>query len=994
MEKFYRLLTTLFLFFWVIQAHAQITISGLVTEEASGEGLAGVNVVIKGTSTGTITNIDGSYNLQVPDNNTILVFSYVGFLSKESSVGSASQLDVAMEADVFNLEEVVVTGLASSIKRSNLANAVSTVSAKELTGSTSIQTLDGGLQGKFAGANIVSNSGAPGGGFSIKLRGNSTINGSSEPLYIVDGIYMDNTAFSAGTNPVSATRTNGEITDEQDNPSNRMADLNPDDIESIEILKGASAASIYGTRANAGVIIITTKKGQNGKTRINLRQDIGFARILNPLGTRDFTDDIVRDTFGDDEVARFQAARSAGNLVDYEDEIYGETALLSNTSVSASGGNDKTSFFFSASNKDEDGIIKTTGYKKQSVRLNLDHKLSNIFDFSVNTNYIHSKASRSITNNDNAGVSLGIALTSTVPWDDLFPVDGVYPNNPKAASNPLQTRDLAEVLEETDRILIGGTMNVNIISTEDTFLKAVFQGGLDNYVNKTEAYFPENLQFMIGNQNGFFSRGNNTVLNTNVSAALVFSKSLASVALNSQVGVARLSFDQERLTTQATQLIGAQKNLEQASAISTFNRKLTSEDIGYFFQQEANFQDKIIATAGVRFDKSSLNGDPDKLYGYPKASVAANLHNLVDIGALDQLKLRVAYGESGGVPNADRNDLALPSQTIFNGTNISNDQSTAGSIIGIRRGNPDIKPERSREFETGFDVGFLNKRILLEATYYNKTIDDLVLLADPAQSTGFGEFVVNGGKLNNQGYELGLTASVLNNANVSWNSKLIWWRNRSEMKSLDIPAFTAGSFASGLGIFKIEEGRPVTQIVGPTPESAGADVVIGNAEPDFQTSWYNEVTFMRNFTFSMLWHWKKGGDNIQLTSLLTDFGGTSFDYDDDDDGDGVVNGDQRIAALVGDIPDASQFVVQSSYLKLREIAIYYNIPKSSLNSMFGETVESVRVGFSANNVWLISDYNSYDPEVSNFGSDGISTGVEVTPFPTSRRMFFHLSVGF
>jgi len=209
-----------------------------------------------------------------------------------------------------------------------------------------------------------------------------------------------------------------------------------------------------------------------------------------------------------------------------------------------------------------------------------------------------------------------------------------------------------------------------------------------------------------------------------------------------------------------------------------------------------------------------------------------------------------------------------------------------------------------------------------------------------------------------------------------------------------IPAFTAGSFASALGIFKIEEGRPVTQIVGPTPESAGADVVIGNAEPDFQTSWYNEVTFMNNFTFSMLWHWKQGGDNIQLTSLLTDFGGTSFDYDDDDDGDGVLNGDQRISALVGDIPDASQFVVQSSYLKLREIALYYNIPKSSLSNMFGETVQSVRIGFSANNVWLISDYNSYDPEVSNFGSDGISTGVEVTPFPTSRRMFFHLSVGF
>ncbi|MGI9542855.1 MAG: SusC/RagA family TonB-linked outer membrane protein [Cyclobacteriaceae bacterium] len=979
----------------------QFTISGKVTDEATSEGLVGVNVLIKGTSTGTITDVDGNYNLGVPNENATLVYSFIGYLSQEFNVtNSMSQLNVQLVEDITKLEEIVVTGLASSVKRSNLANAVSTVSGDELTGATSVQTLDGALQGKLTGANIIRNSGAPGGGISMKLRGITTITGSSEPLYIVDGVYMDNTSFSAGTNPVTASRTNGEITDEQDNPSNRIADLNPQDIENIEILKGASAAAIYGSRANAGVVLITTKRGQQGKTKINFQQDVGFAEILNPLGVRNFTDDIVLNAFNEDELAKFRTARDQGRLIDYEDVIYGEKALLLNTSLSLSGGTEKTKFFVSALNKDEDGIIDKTGYKKQSVRANIDHKISDLFDFSINTNYIHSSADRAVTNNDNAGVSLGIALTSTVPWDDLFPDEnGIYPNNPKAASNPLQTRDLSTINETTNRIVAGGKLNLNILRKDNAFLQLILQGGIDNFTNETTVHFPEVLQFQAGQQNGFYSRGNNTVLNTNVSAIAVFNTSISNFDLTSQLGAARLKFDQERLTTQATQLIGAQTNLSQASALAVFNKKLTTEDIGYFFQQEANWEDRLIATAGIRLDKSSLNGDTDKLFGYPKFSLAANLHNFsfFDLSNVDQLKLRVAYGEAGGVPAANANDLALPTQTVFTGANILNiggGALDAGSLIGDTRGNPDIKPERSKEFEAGVDIGVLSNRVTLEATYYNKTVEDLILRAEVAESQGFAFQTLNAGELKNTGWELALGAMPLNTSNVQWNTRVSWWRNRSEMTRLDIPEFTTGAFSSGLGTFQIKEGESVTQIVGPTPESGSTLVKIGDAEPDFQMSWLNSVTFLKNFEFSMLWHWKEGGDNVQLTSLLSDFGQTSFDYDDDDDGNGVVNGDQRINALVGDTPDAREFVEESTYLKLREVGIYYNIPQTILQNAFNGAVGNVRVGASANNVLLFSDYRSYDPEVSNFGNDGVSSGVEVTPFPTSRRLFLHLSVGF
>ena len=1006
MKNNYFILTLLSLLLSTSLSIAQTTVSGKVTEASSGEGLPGVNVVVKGTINGTLTDINGNFSLSA-EQGDFLVFSYVGFRSQEVEVGTTTTFNISMSEDFTSLEEVIVTGIASSVKRSNLANAVSTVSAKELTGATSVQTLDGALQGKLTGANIISNSGAPGGGISVKLRGITTITGSSEPLYIVDGVYMDNSSFSGGSNPVTQARSNGEVTDEQDNPSNRIADLNPDDIENIEILKGASASSIYGARANAGVVIITTKRGKNGKTNISFKQDFGVASILNPLGPRPFTEQRIRDTYfpvGDDETAKETADRIAAAdaevakfrnnpFVDYEDEIYGEKAFLSNTNLSVSGGNEKTKFFVSGALKDEDGIISNTGYKKRSIRANIDHKISEVFDFSINTNFINSEADRAVTNNDNAGVSLGVALTSTRPWDNLFPDEnGLYPNNPNAASNPLQTRDLSTNNETTNRMLAGAGLNVNILRKDNTFLKLALRGGLDNFTNKTTIHFPENLQFIVGQLNGFYSRGNNTVLNTNSSAFLVFNTSTAGWELTSQAGVSRLSFDQERLTTQATQLIGAQTNLQQGTISGIFNKNLKTEDIGYSFQQEANWKDRLIATAGIRFDKSSLNGDPNELFGYPKLSVAANLHNFdfFSFDGVNQLKLRVAYGEAGGVPNPNSNDLALASQTIFQGINV---EGTPGSLIGDTRGNPEIKPERSKEFETGVDIGIFDSRVSLGVTYYKKTVEDLILRAEVATSQGFEFQTLNAGELENNGWEFSLSSTPIQNSDITWNTRIGWWRNRSEVTQLNIPTFTTGAFSAGLGQFRIEEGQSATQIVGPIPGSTGS-VKIGDAEPDFQMSWSNDITFLKNFTFSMLWHWKRGGENINLTSLLTDFGGTSYDYDEDADGNGVPNGPQRISALVGDISDASQFVEEASYIKLREVSLYYTIPKTLMSNITGKTLEYVKLGVSGNNLILISDYTSYDPEVSNFGNDGVSSGVEVTPFPTSKRVFFHLAIGF
>ncbi|MEH0156773.1 SusC/RagA family TonB-linked outer membrane protein [Limibacter armeniacum] len=968
------------------------TVKGKLIDKTSGEPIIGASIKVKDENRGTVTDVDGNFSIELSEEDAALILSSVGYLPEEITVTPETQpLQIELEQDIANLEEVVVTGLASSVKRSNLANAVSTVSGAELMGTTVPQTLDGALYGKLPGINITSNSGAPGGGVSIKLRGITTINGTSEPLYIVDGVYMNNASFSAGTNSATIADTDGEITSPQDNPSNRIADINPEDIESVEVLKGPSTSAIYGTRANAGVIIIKTKRGQPGKTKITLSQDVGGTSILNKLGTRTFTEENVAAELPS-QLDAFTEALDNGRLVDYEEELYGETGLLLRTHLSLSGGNENTRFYLSGLWQDEEGIIKGTGYERKSMRANIEHNFNKDIKIGLNLNYLNTKADRTVTNNDNAGVSVGISLVNTYPWADLFPNEnGVYPDNPFASSNFLQTRDLSEVEEQTDRFIIGLNLDFNLLVRKRSSLKFIVYGGLDIINHDSKAYFPETLQWQqsgLTATNGFFARGNNSNTNFNGTVALLHNLTTDNGAFNfnTQLGANRFEVDQMRNIVTATDLIGGQKNLEQAGAINVFDRILETTDIGYFAQEEVNWKDRVILTAGVRLDKTSLNGDPDEIFFYPKASAAVNVANFdfFDKDLFNQVKIRAAYGEAGGVPSANSVTLRQPAFTIFNGSNIS---SNAGSLISEIQGNEDIQPERAKEFEAGIDLGILNNRVYLEATWYNKKVEDLILQADVPQSSGFEDKFINGGELRNRGVEITLGAAPLQKTNVTWDTRFIFWRNRSKILSLDVPSFDApnGGFSSFLGIYRVEEGSSATQIVGPVPGSDG-DVKIGDAEPDFQLSWYNTVTFLKNFQFNMLWHWKKGGDNINLTNLLADFAGTTHDFDDDDNGNGIANGPERIQAFI-DRDNATVFIEDAGYLKLREISLFYKIPLQR------EWLDYIRLGVSGYNLVMFTDYNSYDPEVSNFGNNGISTGVEVAPFPSSRRYFFHVQLG-
>ena len=983
MQKLLRLFQFLFYLLAPLLLCAQVTVSGIVNDNKDNP-VQGASVILKNSNLGTTTDAKGKFSLTLPGQG-VLEISYLGFKSQTVQVSSSSSnLAVKMVEDAGNLEEVVVTGLASSIKRSNLAHAVGTISAKQLVGTTTQPTVDGALYGKFAGANISANSGAPGGGISVKLRGITSLVGNSQPLFIVDGVYYDNSSIQAGLNSISKAAGQGS-TDFQDNPSNRVADLDPEDIDRIEILKGASTAAIYGARAAGGVVIITTKKGKPGKTRIEIGQSIGWQMQLKELGQRQWDTAKVRAAYKQTGVDVYNA--NGGKIYNLEEELYGNNGMMSNTRLSISGGNDKTSYYAGFTYRDDEGIVKKTGYQKTSFRLNLDQKVTKFLDLSLNANYVESDADRGFFNNDNTSTTLGVSFVSTPSWVNLYPdANGNYPNNPLAPSNFVQTRDLMTNNEKVNRMLMGSRATLKVFKTEKHDLKLIALGGIDYYTLNTNAIFPAVLQFQKdGNgTNGASIYGTTVTRNSNISALAVYDFSPGNqMRFTTQAGINAFNVDQNTVGNTATQLIGTQTNIDQAGSIQAEQNRVLSKDRGFFVQEEFNYRDIVIATLGIRGDKSSRNGDADKLYYFPKASVAFNILPLISIETISQLKLRAAYGESGNFSSFGATYTSLV-PTNFNGT--------TGSIVDVTRGDANLKPERQKELELGLDLGVLRNRIGLEFTWYNKDVEDLLLKVETRSSSGFSSEWKNVAAIENKGIEIGLNAVPVSNKDWRWNLLANWWKNKAKVTQLAVPAFNDGAFGATLGTYRIEQGKSPTQLVGIGDASDKVDpatglAVHGNAEPDFNFSFSNNVTW-KNFELSVLMHWKKGGDNVNLSTLLSDIFGTSPDFDKKslDPSGQKTNGDYRLSILG---VTARPWIEDASYFRVREIGVSYTLP-----GMWFRDMARVKVGFSGRNLINVFDYNSYDPEVSNFGIDAISSNVEVTPFPSAKSFHFNVSVTF
>ncbi|HJP63413.1 MAG TPA: SusC/RagA family TonB-linked outer membrane protein, partial [Mucilaginibacter sp.] len=946
------------------------TLTGTVTA-ANNTPVPGATIAVKNTSQAVASDANGKFTFNVPA-NADLVISAIGYKTQTIHV-SGSSVQVTLAEDVSKLDEVVVTGLATNVKRKNLSNAVATIGSRELNGTAPAQTFDAALEGKISGANINSNSGAPGGGVSVKLRGVSSVYGNTQPLYVVDGVYLDNSATSGGLNAVTQAGSTGS-TSTQDNPSSRIADIRPEDIENIEILKGASAAAIYGSKASGGVIIITTKRGKAGKTNIAFSQDLGFLRPIKLLGVRKFTAQTAASLPGNPATLTqmFNDAQSTGQIYDYEKEIYDHTPFTRNSVLSMSGGGEKTGFYFSVSQKDEGGIVDRTGYNNTSMRLNLDHKISDDIKIGVTTNYINSSADRGLFGNDNAGVTTGIALSSTPGFAQLHPdANGNYPSNPFSASNPLQTIALMTNNESVNRFITGVNLDVTLQKSNESVTKFIGKGGVDFYNLQTNVLFPSILQFEAINK-GQSIQGFTKNLNTNYILSLVNTYAPSSnLSLTTSAGVTQETGNYNNLLDVATQVISGQSNVDQAGALNVTQLRTKYLNSGIFLQEEASIVNAITLTAGLRLDRSSNNGDVGKFYYYPKAGVSWNLTDMgiVKQGLFESIKLRAAYGEANNVP-------AYGSK--FTSLGVSNVSGFPGLLVATQEGDAAIKPERQQEFEAGVDFSLLKGRLGFELTYYKKNISDFLLLTTPPPSSGFAQQWVNAGNLSNHGFELGMNARPVETKNIVWNTSVSFWLNRSKVTKLVVPPVQLGSVGGVLlGTYQIEQGKSATQIIGLNGQGVG---VLGDAEPTFQMNTYNEVTLFNKLSLRFLIHWKKGGQNVNVTTMQNVFGNTSVDFDKPT-ASGMPYGVTQLMKIGS---DAHQTVETSTYLRFREIGLYYTFNKMRLSYL-----KSITVGASLNNYITITKYKGYDPEVSNFGT-GFSSGVDIDPYPSTKRAAFHV----
>lgn len=1002
-------LTCFFLMDWLPPVQAQAparAVAGRVLDGTTGQGLPGVTVLAVGTAVGSATDAAGSFTLSaVPATATRLQFRFLGYATQEAAIPASGPLTITLQPENKALDEVVVTGLATTIKRANLANNVATVSGQELVGQTRPVTVDAALQGKLSGAVISQTSGAPGGGLSVQLRGPSSIIGNSEPLYIIDGVYANNEVYDNGRGSAAFNQAAPQGTFLQSGTTNRISDLSPDDIENIEVLKGASAAAIYGARANAGVILITTKRGRAGQTRLSLRQDIGVATRLRTLGYEDWTAEKIA-TFprlsGTGDVAQEQAllaaAQAGGRIYDYEEELFGNTGWLYNTTLNLSGGSEKLRYFASAGRADEGAIQKNLGFKRTTARLNLNADPVRNLDVAFNVSYINSENRRGYNGNNSNNLSLPWLLAFTPSYAQLYPdANGVYPDNPYITENPLALRDRAVNTETTNRFLQSATANFYVFKRDNSALRLSAQGGLDFTLTNQQLYLPEDLQSqrrLAPGTQGAARNTKNQQLNLNLQGAAVYTWQLGRAFLTSQVGAARISSSLDASFVQGQGLQPGLANPAAANLQSLGQFFSSGIDIGYFAQQEVNFDDRIIATAGLRADYSNRYGDPTKPLYSPKASLAVNLTNFAfwtNQATVNLLKPRIAYGQTGGT---------VPYGAYFNPTL----PTAIGGAAGVRSADfvafANVRPERATELEAGLDAALLNSRVTLEATVYRKVVRDFLFPYNLAPSTGVTRVPVYPvGDLQNKGLEIGLGFRAVERPNFRYTEQTQFWFNRSEVTRSTVPVQPAGpGFDRAYGLNYLIQGESPTRWFGnPLNPETGLPTAYEESQPRYQVSFANTLTFFNRLELFFLVHVKEGGYNANLTEDAYDLAGTTKDWSQPAtpvNGSLPVAGDARFNNVFANADNTRRFIQDASYMKLREVSVYYTFPQAALGAL-GRAVRQLKVGVSGNNLVLITPYRGgYDPEVSNFGNTPVGGYQDLWNFPSARRMFFHLNLDF
>ncbi len=1011
--------------------YGQVRVSGKVSS-TSGASVESVAVTVKGTKYGGLADNNGMYSFTAPltPGKYTLVFAGIGFqeLQLPLTVGSekAYSVDAQLSDKVSKLDEVVVTGTSAGTTRRQLGSYISSVKSDELTQGATGNVL-AALQGKTAGAQISQNSGDPAGGLSVRLRGISSISSSSEPLYIIDGVIVNN-----ATNRVTNTSGNYDGNNFVGNiGQSRLVDINPNDIDRIEVLNGAAAAAIYGSRANAGVVQIFTKKGKSGAPTISFSTNYMASSLRHKLDVNRAPVKFGGPTDGpgaqtQDILTPALTTTTAVTRYDYQDYIF-RNANGTDNNLSISGGTDKTKYYISGSYFYNQGIVPNTDFQRFSFRSNIDQVLNKWASFNLGLNYINSTANEKPDGNSFFSPMNSVTIIGNFHniWqrDALGNIQAV---GERGRTNPVSVIEDILQKQTTNRVIANMGLKLRPIK----HLTVDYTMGIDNYAQNGTTYIPPfaynvNTAFYGGGstldptQNGYSSAASNSFFAINHDINATYSIDITSkLSSVTQVG---FSQQYEKNNYQLLQGRGLAPFVQTVNGASTIlpgvdDRSEISVS-GTFVQQNFKYRNQLFLTGAVRVDGSSVFGKDQRNQTYYKASgsyVISGTDFWSKMGVSkwwDLFKVRVAYGESGNLTGIGAySRFNTYSSSSYLGRTSLNSSSTLA--------NENVKPERQQETEFGADLSFFNNRLGLTVNVYNKKVKDLLINRFIAPTNGFSSLLDNFGSLENKGYELVLTGSPVSKKDLKWEITGIYNHNRNKAVSIG-QALTLLSTNAGAPV-AIIEGQPIGVFYGTffaldpsgnflknssgipqqeagvqnstlsytpgrnattgLPSGSTLRKIIGNPNPDYTASIVNEVTY------------KKWSLRIQIDAVK----GVNVFNADFRTRQGVGNGKVAEMEDLGQIPRgyiAGIYAIEQwrvdngSYTKLRELSLTYHVGKM-------KWFNDLSVSFSGRNLISWDNYNGYDPEVNAGGQSTILRGIDFGAVPIPKTFSFGIQAKF
>lgn len=970
------------------------------------------------TAQRTVTDASGRYTLRARVNAGTYTLSFAqigrGTSSRQVTLGSATNVavePVLLAPAALQLEEVIVTGTGAPAERREVGNTVASVSGEDVARSPAATSADQALQGKIAGALISETSGQPGGGVSIRLRGTNTILGNAEPLIVVDGVLVDNNNEALVGLGANATRSNTAMT-------NRLSDIAPEDIERVEVLKGAAAAALYGSRANSGVIQIFTRRGRQGAPQISYTTELQASRTPGYIKLNMEPRIGVADTAADRSLRTRLGVRDTARY-DIQPEVF-QTGYGTSNQLSISGGSEGTTYYLSGNWNDEEGIIRSTGYNRYGARARLTQRLSDWLEVGVNGSYLRTRTNLVPEGEQTQGILTSIIFTPTFFNPSAFDtVAGRYPYSPVIGTNVLDVIENWVARSSVTRFLgsVQGT------ATPVRNLTLSYLAGIDD--GREEAIYLQPRGATASTFTGSLQAPVRSVRRFNNDFSATLESDLSSMArLSSSVGMRYTNDRTNTIRAAVSDLPPGQTTV--VGAVQTASQGIVElRTLGGFLQERVALADRIFLTAGVNVEGSSAFGREQRWQMFPRLSGSWVVDEQpgFDDGAFGRvfsgLRLRAAYGQTGGQPPGEYLNQVTYGNVLYGGR--------PGLRPPTLAPNPDLKPERQREYEFGADASFANDRVALELTYYDKLTSDLVLSVPLAPTSGFASQFRNVGELSNKGVEVSLSTANVQRENFTWTTRLLYARNKNRIERLNQ--------ASDTIVFEylnaVVEGQPIGVFLGayyprdaqgnvlyfprnpangqpiydpticqgstapavaclPTRAREGGVLqrrILGDPNPDFTASLQNTFT-VHGVDLGILFDGRFGNDVANFTRRSSDFFGSSPNAGVEARGD-TINGTFSRNTERNLIYE--EFIEDGSFVKLREVSVAYRFDAPWVRRL-GTSDLGVRV--AARNLYTWTDYSGVDPEVNLFAASTVARGVDFATTPIPRTFVVGLDFNF